>query len=291
MAIEADSKNIITVDASISSLPTTPTDGTDSIDLGDIKMINCIVEVVSLDLPTVNLRLKLNMSHVSANKEVKFPFDFERDTVGAVVEEMVKEHVLQVADGEIVAASIRDTIKDPLVMYEMARANAPARAEMNESVTSPVSVPTCGSAVTLTTDTVSEAQSAISSVNSQNQEKSELSESDLDILIQDHPEVATLLLRQKKEIDLLALFHRREYQALLKSLKRQIGSRSRNDSQSNGILGRPTPTMSNGTVQLGDLDEPQFISKARHLMYESTGNSVWLPEGAAPNTGSNLLEH
>jgi hypothetical protein len=75
--------------------------------------------------------------------------------------------------------------------------------------------------------------------------------------VQDHPEIALLLLKQAREIDLIALFHRREYQLLIRNLKGQMlsaalnginngslnigtGSRSRNEgSLFNGASSLP----------------------------------------------------
>lgn len=260
------------------------------------KLVGIQVDVISLELPAVNLKMKLLMSVANANKEVKFPFDFERDTVAVVVEEMIKENVLMPHAGEQAAAAIRDSIKEPLVMYEMARANAPARAELNET-TSPTSLDaiSISPAPPLPASAGSDLSSGtMSSISTQsiapafNEKVADFSEPiENEHLVQDHPEVAALLLKQKKEIELLALFHRREHQELLKKLRRQICGRSRNDSQSSTLPVSPV-----GIAPPAESDETVFIDKVRHLMYESTGNIAWLPGGVvpAPNNGSNGCE-
>lgn len=278
------------------------------------QLVACQVEVVSIELPAVNLRMRMIMSNPNANKEVKFPFDFERDTVAAVVQEMIREHVLLgEAAGELAASAIRDSIKEPLVHYEMVRANAPVRAEINEAVVLPQSssppqslqcqnsnlLPSNGSSPTFgpvipdtSGDLVLLPNTTITSLSSTTSSNVESNDSELDLVIQDHPEVAALLLRQKKEIELLALFHRREYQSLLKSLRRQISNRSRQDSH---ISSSPSnsQTLAGGQVIGGEnsMDEFQFISKVRHLLYESTGNTAWLPDNSQPTASSNTPSH
>lgn len=280
------------------------------------RLVACQVEVMSTELPTVNLRMRMIMSNQNANKEVKFPFDFEHDTVAAVVEEMIREHVLLgEAAGELAASAIRECIKEPLAHYEMVRTNAPARAEINEIMTnvpctttvphsspSPpvplnpphlmmmmagsggVSSPTFGLVgLEQGSDSMHSTGNTVNSLSSTASSSVEVNDAELDLAIQDHPEVAALLLRQKKEIELLALFHRREHQMLLRTLRRQIGARSRHDSHTQTAA--TLPPLPGGQVVMGgegSLDESQFISKVRHLLYESTGNAAWLPDGSQP---------
>ncbi len=356
---------------------------------GASSLCECHVEAVSIEGSVVNLRMRLVMSMLSGSKEVKFPFDFESDTVSAVVGEMVKEAVLTVDSGVIAEGSIKECLRGPLLAYERAKANAPARAEFDDGLVAsggtgamPIlsSSPSSGRGVppsravplasgdgtggpsalpsvlapppplgddlsgsasvsSQSTVTLSSHGNNLDALQLSSSTSSPVEPSPMDVAIEDHPEVASMLLRQRKEIELLALFHRREYQSLIKtlSLRRQsvagpaammhgrdalapafhhhssrqdsiggassggsgsaslpqmlapatrVGGGQRSEQQASSALGQPDladtrAAIFNNVPPGGGADESHFISRARRLMYESTGNSAWLPDGAA----------
>lgn len=394
---------------------------------------NCQVEIINLELPIVHLKIKLSVEgSTPMNKEIKFPFNFINDTVGVIIEEMIKENVLGPKSEEFVSNAIREAIKEPLAAYEMLAAKAPARAEITEhqylqhqiqstllsnnggdllikniaieSFEAPHSTllpitgvsgnqtfissnipqasnmtsPTLLSSNTspyplLTTPSITIAQPTLIPPISETGEIN-----NVDLLIQNHPEVAALLLRQKKEIELLALFHRREHQALLSNLRRQlmvspfngstaIAQSSSGSTVSNSIWSRQdsiaTPTVkalaqNHSSVNNGSAMQAQimpqnvlslqtgisqgygqnvstnnfqqtvhssnippsnshvasitshattnspinsiamdatpdevflFMSKVRRLMFETTGNSAWLPANNNESSSSNPI--
>lgn len=262
---------------------------------GGTKSVSCTVDVITIDWPILQLKMRLQMPTTSASKEIKFPFNLHQDTISSVLDEMIREGVLEESARVTGNAALADCLRGEPIVHQSPRvasnkhveiSPAPVQTGLQSSVepsmagitdtglngtTSGCSVGTAGGGG-LSTNPVPLPPSQVSILGP----AYEMIE---DAAVQDHPEVAALLLRQKKEIELLALFHRREHQALLKNLKKQLGStRTRIDSSSNVRAGNGTRGVEENGLPLPDGEDKQFMTKVRRLLYESTGNAAWLSD-------------
>lgn len=271
----------------------TPSDGV-------AKLVNCTVDIVATEWPVLQLKMRLQMSTASASKEVKFPFNLQQDTVAAVLDEMIREGVLDEGARIIGNSALEECLREPMGMPPPRSTNT--RPIEASSVPSQAGVQYCaeppltgtsetGSVGALSGCTLSAASSGNPYLTpgsvppGQNNPTSGPTTYELleDAAVQDHPEVAALLLRQKKEIELLALFHRREHQALLKSLKKQLcGTRARIDSSAAVRAGVAMQNAEESGLPLPDGEDRQFMTKVRRLLYESTGNAAWLSDQPQP---------
>lgn len=261
---------------------------------GGAKSVSCIVDVVAIDWPVLQLKMRLQMPTTSASKEIKFPFNLHQDTISAVLDEMIREGVLEESARVTGNAALADCLREPM-------ANQPPRTVSNKHTDMPpapaqagpqpcVESSMIGIIDTGTNGTASGCSLGLAGTGglSTNPGSLPLSQAPIlgptyemieDAAVQDHPEVAALLLRQKKEIELLALFHRREHQALLRNLKKQLsGTRTRIDSSSSVRASSVTQGVEENGLPLPDGEDKQFMTKVRRLLYESTGNTAWLSD-------------
>lgn len=68
---------------------------------GKIEMIK------KVDATTINIKMSCRLPRTGKNQMVKFPFDLQRDTPEKVIEEMIKEEVLELTDLEMALNNLR----------------------------------------------------------------------------------------------------------------------------------------------------------------------------------------
>lgn len=222
--------------ANSSSQPSSP--------LEEPKVINCLVDVTGCELPIVQLRMRILMTPSSANKEVKFPFALGNDTVLAVVHEMVREAVLPETAQDLAASAIDEALQDSRMAFENEKLAGHLAANNNNTTSSSATIEEHPNG-SVRTEAVPQRNVTLSPVNGSNlnlqnpntvqkpQTADEMAQPPSHslqqpaptlpppIIDEHHPEVATLLQRQRKELELLQLFHHRELQLLMQTLQKQ----------------------------------------------------------------------
>jgi len=232
-------------------------------------VINCVVEVIGKELPTVHLRMRVVL--LAGSKDIKFPFILNSDTVQAVVLEMIREKVVPQFAQDMAAKAIDESLQDSRMEYENNKSMHAIALKDEESSTEGISE----------SPTFAEPLEIRGKFN----EPGEETENSPNPIDESHPEMAILLGRQRKELELLSLFHRRELQLLTLTLQKQ--QQTQPESQAPTI--RSSPLSAKELSQPVDvLDERTFVARIKSLLFDATGNFAWL---GSNRTQSNDFDH